>query len=818
MDPIRLIVALLLTPLCLSGQNYVTSTLLTNAPLTSSTAPANIWIGNPDSVATDAAGNVYFTSVHAVFRVSPVGQLVRFAGTGRRGFSGDGAQADAAQLNDPTGVAIDGAGTVYITDSNNHRVRRVTTDGIITTVAGSGVAGNTGDKGPAVSAQLNTPVAVAIAGTGQLYILDLGNNRIRRVSPEGIITNFAGTGAVGATGDNGQAVNATFSNPTSLALNAAGDLLVADAGNNRIRRISDGIVRTLVAGDLNFPDGVRADAAGNIYISDSGNFRIVKVTPGGTVTTVAGSRSQGFSGDGAAATSAMLNYPNDVAIGPGGTLYIADSANARIRAVSPAGVISTFAGSDVQPQIFSPDAVSVAASGTVYYTDSFRNRVFSITPGGVVTVVAGDDGQLSAPLGLALDATGNLYIADSGNHAIRKVTPSGVITTVANTGIRFPTGVAVDAAGKLYIADTGERRGVALDAAGNLYVADSVNNRVQRIAPSGAVTILAAGALKSPSGVAVDKAGNVFIADTGNNAIRRVGTDGTVTVIGLTEGYAGDGGPAALSQFSRPLGLAVDSNGNVVIADSGNSAIRVLRPSAQAITLAAVADAASEAVGPVSPGKIVVLYGEGLGPATLAQFPATAASVPTLVGGTSVSFSGIPAPVIYSFTNQVAAIVPYGVSGTATQVTVSYLGQTSLPVSVPVKAASPSFFTANASGAGQAAALNVADGSLNTALTPVKTGDYIALFATGEGLTSGAMDGKFTSLPLPAPLGKVTAKVGGIPATVQYAGGVFGVVAGLMQINVLIPNGVQPGGYVPVSINVGDVESAPGVWISVAAK
>lgn len=849
MDRLRVIVALLLTPVWLTGQNYVTSTLLANAPLTSSTAPAGIWVGNPDSVTTDTAGNLWFTSLHSVFRISTSGQLVRFAGTTRKGFSGDGGPAGAAQLNDPAGVAIDPNGTVYIADSGNHRVRRVTSDGIITTVAGSGVAGFSGDNGPAVTAQLNTPVAIAATTGGQLYVLDFGNNRVRQISPAGIIRTFAGTGAVGASGDNGAALSATFNYPTGMALTPAGDLLLADAGNNRIRRIASGLVSTVAAGSLNFPDGVRTDAAGNIYVSDSGNFRIVKVSANGIVATVAGSGTQGFSGDGGAATDAALNYPNDVAIGTNGTLYIADSANARIRAVSPAGIISTLAGSDVQPQIYSADSLATDTAGMVYYTDSFRNQVLSVSAGVVVTKVAGDgtkgysgDGgaatsaQLSSPLGLALDASGNLYIADSGNQVIRKVTAGGTISTYVGTGLSFPASLAADTAGNLYIADTGNNRvqkvtpnggistipgnptGLAVDIAGNLYIADSANNKVQRVATSGAITTILAGQLKSPSGVSVDKAGNLFIADTGNHAIRRIATDGTLTTLGGIEGYTGDGGPAALSQFSRPLGTAVDSTGNVFVADSGNSAIRALRPSAQTVAIAAIADAASETVGAVSPGKIVVIYGVGLGPAQLALFPPTTPAVPSQVGGTSVSFGGIPAPIIYTSANQVAAIVPYGVTGTATQVTVTYQGQTALPVSVPLKATSPSFFTANATGAGQAAALNVAGGAFNTAATPVKIGGYIALFATGEGLTSSAVDGRFTGLPLPSPLAKVTATVGGLPATVQYAGAVFGTVAGLMQMNVLIPDGVQPGGYVPVSMNVGGADSAPGVWISVAAK
>lgn len=849
LDRFRIFVALFLAPAWLGAQNYTVSTLLTNPQLNSSTALTSIWIGNPDSVTADAGGNLYFTSLHSVFRVSAAGQLVRFAGSTRKGFSGDGGQANAAQLFNPAGVAVDSDGNVYIADSGNHRIRRVTPDGIIATVAGSGVAGFAGDSGPAVAASLDTPAAVAADGNGQLFVLDFGNNRVRRVSSAGIITSFAGTGAVGISGDNGPPLRATFNYPTGMTLTPTGELLLADAGNNRIRRIANGVVTSVSAGSLNFPDGVRADSAGSIFISDSGNFRIVKVTRNGIVSIVAGTGSQGFSGDGGGATAAALNYPNDVAIGADGTIYIADSANSRIRGVSPTGIISTLAGSDTAPQIYSADSVAVNESGTVYYTDSFRNQVFALAPGGAVTRIAGDGtkgfsgngseataAQLSGPLGLALDNSGNLYIADTGNHAVRRVTPGGVITTPVSSGLNFPTGVAIDNVGNLFIADSGNSRvvqvapngttstiaanarGVALDTTGNLYVADQASNRVRRVATSGAITTVATGPLKSPAGLSVDKAGNLFIADSGNHLIRRVAADGTVTTLGSLDGYGGDTGPAALSRFSRPLATALDATGNLYVADSGNSAIRVLRPSAQAVTIAAVVDAASGVAGPLSPGKIVVLYGTGLGPEQLVLFPGTATSVPTLLGGTAVSFSGIPAPVIYTSANQVAAVVPYALNGTISQVTVTFQGQSSLPATVQVRPASPGIFTANSSGAGQAAAINVADGTLNTATAPVRTGDYVALFATGEGLTSGGVDGRFAGLPLPAPLANVSATVGGLPATVQYAGAVFGAVAGLMQINVRIPEDVQVGGYVPVSIQVGDVVSQPGVWISVLGK
>jgi uncharacterized protein (TIGR03437 family) len=231
-------------------------------------------------------------------------------------------------------------------------------------------------------------------------------------------------------------------------------------------------------------------------------------------------------------------------------------------------------------------------------------------------------------------------------------------------------------------------------------------------------------------------------------------------------------------------------------------------------------DAASQRGDAVSPGKIVIIYGAGLGPAQLVQNQATGGRFGTELSGTTVSFNGIAAPVLYTSPTQVAAVVPYGISGILAQVSVTYQGQVSNSLSVAVTAASPSFFTANQQGWGQAAAINARDGSLNTAANPLKIGDYVSLFATGEGQTSpGGVDGKLGGSTPSSPVLPVTVTVGGIRAEVQYAGSISGQVAGLMQVNVRIPDGVQPSGYVPVVISMGEAGSAfDTVWIAVSGN
>jgi uncharacterized protein (TIGR03437 family) len=228
-------------------------------------------------------------------------------------------------------------------------------------------------------------------------------------------------------------------------------------------------------------------------------------------------------------------------------------------------------------------------------------------------------------------------------------------------------------------------------------------------------------------------------------------------------------------------------------------------------------DAASQRAEPVAPGKIVVIYGAGLGPAQLVRNQPRNGQFGTAVDETVVSFNGIAAPVLYASATQVAAVAPYALGGAMAQVTVTYRGLESETFAVPVALSAPSVFTSNQTGAGQAAAIHAPDGAVNTAANPVRVGGSISLFATGEGQTSpGGVDGRVSGASLTRPVLPVSVMIGGISATVQYAGTAPGQVAGLMQVNVQIPSGVQPGGYVPVVLQVGDRASGSAVWIAVA--
>jgi sugar lactone lactonase YvrE len=343
------------------------------------------------------------------------------AGNGSAGFSGDGGSATAAQLFGPSGVAADGAGNIYVADEDNKRVRKVTPGGVITTIAGTGTAGSAGDGGQATSAQLNVPIDVAVDGAGNVYVAEQVGNRVRRIAPDGVITTVAGTGVVGFSGDGLAATGAMLANPAGLGTDAAGNLYIADLLNHRIRRVSTSGIITTIAGtgtagfsgdggqatsaQLNNPFDVAVDAAGNVYIAD-GTHRVRKVSVSGMITTIAGTGSPGFSGDGGQATSAQLTAPQRVAVGPDGTVYVTDSGSRRVRAIT-AGTITTVAGNGVAG--FSGDGgPAIAAS-------------------------------LTAPGGLAVDVSGNLLVTDIGRPSVRKVTapaaPAAPATPAADTAV-----------------------------------------------------------------------------------------------------------------------------------------------------------------------------------------------------------------------------------------------------------------------------------------------------------------------------------------------------------------------------------------------
>jgi uncharacterized protein (TIGR03437 family) len=321
----------------------------------------------------------------------------------------------------------------------------------------------------------------------------------------------------------------------------------------------------------------------------------------------------------------------------------------------------------------------------------------------------------------------------------------------------------------------------------------------------------------NPTALAVDAVGNLYIAD-GSARVRKLFLSGFISTIagGSSQGYSGDGGSAADARLNGPSALALNSAGSLFVADTLNNSVRLLQISASGISVNAVTNGATNLSGPVAPGEVVVIYGSGLGGGLTQYTPNANGSVPNNAGGATVFFNGAPAPVLYSSANQVAAVVPYGISGSLAQMYVQFQNATSAPFNVSVATVIPGIFTLNGSGAGQAAAINNKTGAVNAAASPAKTGDYIQLYITGVGQTNPAgTDGALNAEPLPLPIAAVTVTIGGKNATVNFAGGAPGLVAGVIQVNAQIPAGITTGSAVPISVQVGTSNSQPGVTIAV---
>ena len=588
------------------------------------------FLDEPSGVAVDGFGNIYISqhSRHRVLRVDAAGLITRFAGIGWTGSGGDGGPASQAALNSPQGVAVDGQGNVYIADTGNHQVRKVDVAGTITTFAGIGGRGYSGDGGFATQAKMNFPRGVAMDGWGNVYIADSGNDRVRKVDAAGTITTLAGTGVKGYSGDGGPATHARLDNPRGVVVDGLGNVYIADTGNFRVRKVDMAGTITTFAGTgeqgfggdgdggpasqakLSKPVGVAVDGQGNVYITLPtwwGRFgyvyrsdRVRKVDPAGTITTFAGIGSRGYSGDGGPAVSAELNLPHGVAVDGLGNVYIADSGNHRVRKVDAAGTISTFVGTDSSnvgdygpatwARLENPGGVAVDGQGNVYIADSGNDRVRKVDAAGTITTLAGtgvkgysgDGGpathaRLDNPRGVAVDGQGNVYIADSGNDRVRKVDAAGTITNFAGGGGGWEEGEPAT------WGALSDPMSVAVDGQGNVYIADTGNHRVRKVDAAGTITSLPADTYRHRlTDVEVDGQGNVYISvsryyNYGSiSRVDKMDVGGTITRFAGNNrrGYSGDGAPATRARLSYPGGVAVDGQGNVYIADSDNYRVR----------------------------------------------------------------------------------------------------------------------------------------------------------------------------------------------------------------------------------------------------
>ena len=545
--------------------------------------------------------------------------------------SGDGYSVTI--IAQPTGPAqncevTNSAATV--TSSNVVSVQVNCTNNSITLLAGQlGGLGNV--DGVGANARFNFPFGIAVDSTGNVFVADRVNQLIRKINPAGVVTTLAGVrgiyGALDGPGD-----TATFNAPTSVAVDALGNVFVADGLNDTIRKITaSGIVSTFAgipghasfndgpgaAALFNDPMGVAADAQGNVYVADAGNAAIRMITSAGVVSTYAGMPGNHGDSDGTGA-AARFFFPDSVASDRQGNLYVVDSELHNLRKIAPGAVVTTLAGGDGVPgsmdgvgavaRFNNPAGVTADPIGNAYVADFSNNTIRQSTSAGVVTTLAGTAGmrgtadgngaaaRFNAPGAVAADSTGNIYVGDTYNHTIRKISASGAVTTIA--GRSTSAGAADGTKGN---AQFSAPQAVAADLAGNVYVADTGNYTIRLINSAGVVSTLAGlpgglGAVNGTGsaarfggiyGIDVDSAGNVYVADATNNIIRTVTATGVVKTLAGTVGVAGaNDGPAKSARFSAPLAVAVDASGNVYVADALNRTIRKIDSAGMVTTLA----------------------------------------------------------------------------------------------------------------------------------------------------------------------------------------------------------------------------------------
>ncbi len=608
-------------------------------------------------VVSNSQGTVTSTAATlTVASVAPAGALSVFAGN-VYGPGADGSGA-AASFYYPTGPSVDSAGNLYIADSGNYTIRKITPAGQVTTLAGTYLQeGNNDGTGP--NAGFYAPAGSAVDSVGNVYVSDSGNNLIRKITPAGVVTTLAGSGVRGYA--DGPGSGAAFFGPNALVVDGTGTLYVTDPGNSVIRKITPaGVVSTFAGagGQRGSADGVGTAARfnnvqaltiaadGTLYAGDYVNHTIRKITADGTVTTLAGTPgTQG--GDNGPAASATFAYPIALAIDPSGVLYVADGFTTRIRKITPAGIVSTVidTSAGTAPAGFTANGLATDSAGNLYITNGQNDVVLKMTPGGAITTIAGSPGanggrfngtgagaRFFYPTGIGADASGNLYVADSANDTVRKVTPSAAVTTLAGapptgnvlyainsvlaqlgrvalTGFSSGTGSA-DGAGTA--AAFSYPLGLVSDASGTVYVADANNATIRQISPSGSVTTLAglAGASGSvdgtgatarfgaPAGIAIDNAGTLYVTDYNDRIVRKIAAGGIVTTLAGSRGVLGNAdGQGAAASFSYLGGIGVDSRGNIFVVDTGNATVRKITPGGLVSTFAGAAGLTGSADG-----------------------------------------------------------------------------------------------------------------------------------------------------------------------------------------------------------------------------
>lgn len=640
---------------------------------------------------------------HTIRRVGFTGDVTLYAGRPNTSGFADGGRLFAV-FDQPSSLTVDAADNLYVVDSNNHVIRRITPDGLVSAFAG--VTGSAGSAdGPRFQARFNFPESIAIDGAGAFYIADRGNHTIRRIAPDGTVTTLAGApqqpGAANGTGP-----GARFQSPSGVIAYANGSLVVIDTGNSALRLVTPAGTVTTLAGQLDF-EGYRNGSAAEtrffqpggaaftpdgIVVADTLNHSIRRLDGQTFATALLAGGGGNFGRQDGLGAAALFNFPTGVATHSSGDIYVADTRGYSIRRISPNGQVQRIAGAELGGDAYRdgaapvqslnyPMGIAVAPDRTVYFCEYQRHTIRRVLPNGTVETVAGSEGaagfadgseavaRFNFPSGVALDAEGNLFIADTGNHAIRRIAAGTKnVTTLAGT----TTSGAVDGAGT--VARFNFPRGVATDGSGNVYVADTSNHTIRSISPAGVVVTLAGAATNSgatngsttaarfasPYAIAVDGSGRIFVAESQNATIRMI-RDNTVSTIGGTVGlqsFAEGVGTAAA--FFTPNGIAVDAAGNLYVSQSGSNLIAKGSPSAapaitqqpQAVT-ATAGSSVTFSVGATGGG---LTYQWNFNGTPIANATNSSYTIATVTAGTAGNYSVTITNALGALTSQAATL------------------------------------------------------------------------------------------------------------------------------------------------------------------
>ncbi len=613
---------------------------------------SSVRFNHPTALAADRFATVYLcdSANHTIRRVTASGTVTTFAGTpGQRG-STDGRPA---LFNSPSGLAFGRDGSLYIADRLNHLIRRLAIDGSVSTIAGqAGLAGSA--DGPALSAQFNEPWGLAFDRDSNLYVVERGNATVRKITPEGLVSTFVGSPGLTGTSD-GSANAARLNLPTALFRDdASGNFFVADTGNATIRKITAAGVVTTFAGSAGLPGstngtgaaarfttplGLTGDAVGNLYVADAGTHNIRIISPAGDAGTLLGtSAADSYGATDATGNAARFLGPSGLAISSDGLLYVADSLNHSVRRVNGSLAVSTVAGpggnfgsadgSATTARFNAPLGLALDTTGNLYVADTRNSTLRRITSSGTVTTVAGlagdashvdgltGNGRFGSPAAVALLDNGFVVLTDLRFHTVRSTNTTGIILTIAGS-----PNASGSTDGTSITSRLNAPAGLAVAPDNTVYIADTANHTIRRLFANTVSTLAgvtglsgsndgAAARFNSPRGLALDAAGNLYVADTANHSIRKRSPDGIVSTLAGLSGSAGSAdGPAASARFNSPTALAVDRNGTLYVADTGNHLIRQISPAGTVTTIGGVAGAGGYAEGPFATARFLLPAG-----------------------------------------------------------------------------------------------------------------------------------------------------------------------------------------------------------------